>query len=67
MKNLDKYLSLLNDDVNGLRWLGHAQQDSEVNPSFNLTLMTACAVSPDGKKLAVGCADRIGTVVVFDL
>ena len=55
------------DDVNGLRWMGHAQQDSEVNPSFNLTLMTAVSVSPDGKKLAVGCADRIGTVVMFDL
>ncbi len=55
------------DDVNGLRWMGHAQQDSEVNPSFNLTLMTAVSVSPDGKKLAVGCADRIGTVVIFDL
>ena len=56
------------DDRTGLRWLGHAQFDREGFPgSFNLCLMSCCAVSPDGRKLAVGAGDRLGTVVLYEL
>ena len=54
------------DAANGLRWLGHVQLDCEGFPgSFNLCLMSCLAISPDGKKLAIGSGDRIGTVLVF--
>lgn len=54
------------DDQNGLRWLGHAQSDLEQGASFNLNLITCCRVSPDGKRIALGAGDRLGTVVVFE-
>ena len=56
------------NDQTGLRWLGHAQADREGFPgSFNLCLMSCCAVSPDGKYLAIGSGDRLGTVVLYEL
>lgn len=51
----------------GLKWLGHIEMDSSEHGSFFIPLISCCAVSPDGKKLAVCSGDRLGTVVIYEL
>ncbi len=59
------------DDRRGLRWLGvvGCNYGPALTPGdvFYLHDLSAVAVSPDGKKLAVGNRERLGTVVVFDI
>lgn len=57
------------DDETGLTSLGcmaHGQGD-DIRKVFNLTCVTSLAVSPDGKYLAVGADERLGTVVIYRL
>ena len=57
------------DDETGLTSLGcmaHGQGD-DIRKVFNLTCVTSLAVSPDGKYLAVGSDERLGTVVIYRL
>ena len=53
----------------GLRFLGHMGQGygESIDDVFYCTYVTACAVSPDGKYLAVGATERLGTVVIYKL
>ena len=56
------------DDKRGLRAVGHpavSASGREILDVFNITYATALAVSPDGKYLAVGARERLGTVVVY--
>ena len=57
------------DEKRGLRCLGHMGQGygQTIDDVFYCTHVTACAVSPDGKKLAIGSTERLGTVVIYDL
>ncbi len=57
------------DGKRGLRCLGHIAQGygRTIDDVFCCTYVTACAVSPDGKKLAVGATERLGTVVIYSL
>jgi len=56
------------DDCCGLRWLGHIYHDSsDYTGSANCTVLSVCTISPDGKKLAIGSGDRLGTVVIYTL
>ena len=57
------------DEKRGLRCLGHIGQGygQTIDDVFYCTHVTACAVSPDGKKLAIGSTERLGTVVIYDL
>ncbi|MCI8861095.1 MAG: hypothetical protein HFI20_01250 [Lachnospiraceae bacterium] len=56
------------DEENGLRWLGHITYDSpSPHSSIHCPIITSCAVSPDGKRLAVGSGDRLGQVIYYSL
>ena len=59
------------DAENGLRWLGHvaynAPDATEMGGSVSCQVLNACAISPDGKKLAIGSGDRLGTVVIYKI
>ena len=57
------------DNKRGLRFLGHMGQGygESIDDVFYCTYVTTCAVSPDGKKLAIGATERLGTVVIYDL
>ena len=56
------------DDENGV--IRHGIVNSEmidIGDTAAMSLLSACAVSPDGKYLAVGAGDRLGTVVLYEL
>ena len=56
------------DDERGLLRLGMVNTEMpEIGDVAYMTCLTACALSPDGKYLAVGCAGRLGTVVIYRL
>jgi len=56
------------DESNGLRWLGHVSYDVPCAFSpVHCNILTACAISPDGKTLAIGSGDRLGTVMFYRL
>lgn len=56
------------DEENGLRWLGHTTYDSPSPVStIHCPIITSCAVSPDGKRLAVGSGDRLGQIIYYCL
>ena len=52
------------DDKNGLRWRGTIS--SEV-PIICLTKLSCCAMSKDGRFLAIATDERLGTVVIYEL
>lgn len=56
------------DEEQGLRWLGHVTYDA---PSefgvINCPIITSCAISPDGKRLAIGSGDRLGQIIYYAL
>ena len=52
----------------GLRWLGHVCYDApDPDSTVNCPIVSACAVSPDGKRLAVGSGDRLGQIIYYDI
>jgi hypothetical protein len=58
------------DDINGLQWLGltvHQFSNVSIDDKFCCTDVRSCAVSPDGKYLAIGADERMGTVVLYKL
>lgn len=57
------------DSRRGLRFLGNIGQGygETIDDVFYCTYVTTCAVSPDGKYLAVGATERLGTVVLYRL
>ena len=57
------------DRRRGVRFLGHMGQGygASIDDVFYCTYVTTCAVSPDGKYLAIGATERLGTVVLYRL
>ncbi|MEG1557759.1 MAG: hypothetical protein RR368_04915, partial [Oscillospiraceae bacterium] len=56
------------DAEDGLRWLGHVCYDApSAWSTVSCPILTACSVSPDGRMLALGSGDRLGTVVICRL
>ena len=58
------------DDKDGLRWLGftiHQYSKVSINDKFCCTYVRSCTMSPDGKYLAIGADERMGTVVLYQL
>lgn len=57
------------DEKQGLRCLGHMGQvaGESIDDVFYCTYVTTCAVSPDGKHLAIGATERLGTIVIYEL
>ena len=57
------------DAHRGLRCLGHMAQGygASIDDVFCCAYVTTCAVSPDGKHLAIGATERLGTVVIYKL
>lgn len=57
------------NDQDGLKWLGYMDSiyGKNIDEIYNCTHVTSCAVSPDGKYLAIGADERLGTVVVYTL
>lgn len=56
------------DEKRGLRWLGHVSY--EVPCAFSpihCNVLSCCAISPDGKVLAIGSGDRLGTIMFYKL
>ena len=52
--------------TDGLRWLGHVCYCApSADSSINCPIITACAVSPDGARLAVGSGDRLGQIIYY--
>lgn len=55
-------------DETGLQELGFMEcRGKEPNQICFCTYVTTCAVSPDGKYLAVGANERLGTVLIYKL
>lgn len=56
------------DETEGLRWLGHA---SYAPPSddgaFHCSVLSCCAISPDGKRLAIGSDERLGQILYYSI
>jgi hypothetical protein len=56
------------DEKQGLRWLGHVSSDAPyMDGAVHCNVLSSCAVSPDGKTLAVGSGDRLGTLMFYQL
>jgi len=56
------------DETRGLRWLGHVSYGAPAAFSpVHCNILTACAISPDGKMLAIGSGDRLGTLMFYKL
>ena len=56
------------NEEEGLRWMGHVMcAPPSEEGAFNLTTLSACAVSPDGKCLAVANCDRLGQILYYAL
>ena len=58
------------DDKEGLRWLGftlHQFSKVSINDKFACTYVRSCQMSPDGKYLAIGADERMGTVAIYVL
>lgn len=56
------------DDRNGLVWRGIVYYTAPDHVgSVCCTRLSACAISPDGKYLAIGSNDRLGTVLIYTL
>ena len=57
------------DDVNGVRQLGFMDSGDcdSIDKLFFLTVVRTIAISADGRYLAVGADERIGTVVIYQL
>jgi hypothetical protein len=56
------------DDDSGLRWLGHVSYSAPAAFSaINCPTLTSCTISPNGKILAVGSGDRLGTIMFYKL
>ena len=56
------------DDENGV--IRHGIVNTEmisIGDTAAISLLSACAISPDGTLLAVGAGDRLGTVVLYEL
>lgn len=55
-------------DDKGLELLGMIQiQTPETDGMLESNILSVCRVSPDGKMLAIGGADRLGTVYIFNI
>ncbi|MGI6161201.1 MAG: hypothetical protein ACOYJD_04140 [Christensenellales bacterium] len=56
------------DETSGLKWLGHVSYGapSDFGP-IHCNVLSACAISPDGKTLVVGSGDRLGTLMFYRL
>lgn len=56
------------DGQQGLRWIGHVTFDApSALATINCPIITSCAVSPDGKRLAVGSGDRLGQIIYYEI
>ena len=56
------------DEEEGLRWLGHVMYaPPSEEGAYYLSTLSACAVSPDGKCLAVANCDRLGQILYYAL
>ena len=56
------------DEEEGLRWLGHVMYAPPgEDGAYYLSTLSACAVSPDGKCLAVANCDRLGQILYYAL
>ena len=56
------------DDTDGLQWLGltiHQFSKVSIDAKFCCTYVRSCSLSPDGKYLAIGADERMGTVVIY--
>lgn len=52
----------------GLRWLGHVCYCApSAESSINCPIITSCAVSPDGSRLAIGSGDRMGQIIYYQI
>lgn len=55
-------------DAAGLELKGMIQRhDMHLDGAVASNVLSACAVSPDGKKLAVGSADRMGMIYIYNI
>lgn len=55
-------------EENGLELLGNiVHASSKLDGIAASNILSACAISKDGKKLAIGSADRIGTVYIYNI
>ena len=56
------------DHENGLRWRGRCYTHSRVYPYMSLSSQPiCCALSPDGQWLAIGVADRMSCVYLYEV
>lgn len=56
------------DEDQGLRWLGHVSYAApREEGSVGLSILSALAISPDGKYLAIGNGDRLGQIMTYTL
>ena len=57
------------DDESGLRWIGHITYDAAdataMGGAIHCPVLTSCDISPDGKTLAIGSGDRLGTLMFY--
>ena len=66
----DEFGNLFTFDLeNGLKWHGSVINgaNKDINQVFSCNVLSCCDISPDGKYLAIGADERLGTVVIYQL
>ena len=52
----------------GLRWLGHVSYAAPSDDgAYHCSILSSCAISPDGKRLAIGSDERLGQILYYTI
>ena len=56
------------DEIEGLRWLGHVSYAAPSDDgAYHCSILSSCAISPDGKRLAIGSDERLGQILYYTI
>lgn len=56
------------DETEGLRWLGHVSYAAPSDDgAYHCSILSSCAISPHGKRLAIGSDERLGQILYYTI